>query len=161
MQVAVISVVFIASRCFPREPGPLSKLLKKSNTLSIIFAKILNIVLLRGREIEMTQKKDHNQIMQNFRLRKSRQFIAIAAAMLLIIFLALLHNRPGLFGQLQKKTVLATQLIVIAAFIGFSSVQLEMPSVQKISGTRHQQTSMRKMRDQIAIAGSGRASSLK
>lgn len=116
------------------KPGPLSKLLKKSNTLSIIFAKILNIYL-RGREIEMTQKKDDDQIMQNFRLRKSRQFIAIAAAMLLIIFLALLFNRPGRpFGQLSKNTAMAAQLIVIAVFIVFSSANWRCPSCKKYLG---------------------------
>ena len=82
----------------------------------------------------MTQKRDNNQIMQDFRLRKGRQLVAIAAALLLIIFLALLHNRPDLFGQLPKNTILATQLIVIAAFIGFSSSNWRCPSCKKYLG---------------------------
>ena len=86
-------------------------------------------------EIAMTQKRDHNQIMQDFRLRKSRQFVAIATALLLTIFLALLHNRPDLFGQLPKKTILGLQLIVIAAFIGFSSSNWRCPACKKYLGT--------------------------
>jgi hypothetical protein len=95
---------------------------------------MINIVLFRLREIAMTQKRDHNQIMQNFRIRKGRQFLAIAAALLLIIFLALLHNRPDLFGQMPKNAILAMQLTVIAAFIGFSSFNWRCPSCKKYLG---------------------------
>jgi len=82
----------------------------------------------------MIQKRDHNRIMQDFRLRQGRQLVAIAVALLLITFLALLHNRPDLFGQLPKNTTLAAQLIVIAAFIGFSSVNWRCPACKKYLG---------------------------
>jgi ABC-type transport system involved in cytochrome bd biosynthesis fused ATPase/permease subunit len=82
----------------------------------------------------MPQKRDDDHIMQNFRLRKSRQFIAIAAAMLLIILLALLFNRPCPFGQLSKNTAMAAQLIVIAVFIVFSSANWRCPSCKKYLG---------------------------
>ena len=85
-------------------------------------------------EIAMTQKRDHKQIMQDFRLRKGRQLIAIATALLLTIILALLHNRPDLFGQLSKKTILGMQLIVITAFIGFSSFNWRCPACKKYLG---------------------------
>ena len=82
----------------------------------------------------MIQKRDHSQIMQDFRLRQGRQLVAIAVALLLITFLALLHNRPDLIGDLPKNAILATQLIVIAAFIGFSSVNWRCPACKKYLG---------------------------
>ena len=85
-------------------------------------------------EIVMTQERDHNRIMQNFKLRQGRQLLAIAVALMLILFLALLHNRPDLFGQLPKNAILALQLIVIAAFIVFSSANWRCPACKKYLG---------------------------
>jgi len=82
----------------------------------------------------MRPKKDDARTMQDFRLRQGRQFIAIATALLLIVFLALLHNRPDLFGQLPKNAIMGAQLLVIAAFIGFSSANWRCPSCKKYLG---------------------------
>ena len=82
----------------------------------------------------MTQKKDHNQIMQDFKVRKSRQIRAIAAALLLIIFLAVIYNRPGPFGNISKNAIFSIQVMVIAAFIGFTSVNWRCPSCNKYLG---------------------------
>jgi hypothetical protein len=82
----------------------------------------------------MAQKKDHNQIVQDFRLRRLRQIRAIAAAMLLIIFLAVIYNRPGPFGNLSKNTIFSLQVMVIAAFFGFTSVNWRCPSCNKYLG---------------------------
>ena len=82
----------------------------------------------------MAQKKDHNQIVQDFRLRRLRQIRAIAAAMLLIIFLAVIYNRPGPLGNLSKNTIFSLQVMVIAAFFGFTSVNWRCPSCNKYLG---------------------------
>ena len=72
--------------------------------------------------------------MQDFRLRRGRQLVAIAAALLLIIFLALIHNRSDLFGHVSKNTISAIELVVIAAFIGFSSANWRCPSCSRYLG---------------------------
>ena len=82
----------------------------------------------------MMQKKDDSQIKNEFRLRKSRQIRAIAAAVLLIVFLAVIYNRPGPFGNLSKNTISAIQVIVIAAFIGFTRSNWRCPSCNKYLG---------------------------
>jgi len=82
----------------------------------------------------MLQERNHNEIIQDFRLRQGRQLLAIAVALLLIIFLALLYNRPDLFGQLPKNAIMTMQLIVIAAFIGFSSANWRCPACKKYLG---------------------------
>jgi hypothetical protein len=82
----------------------------------------------------MTQKPDQYQIVQDFRLRRGRQLLAIAAAMLLIFFLALIHHRSDLFGHIAKNTIFSMQLIVIAAFAGFTAVNWRCPSCKKYLG---------------------------
>jgi len=82
----------------------------------------------------MMQKKDDSQIKNEFRLRKSRQIRAIAAAVLLIVFLAVIYNRPGPFGSLSKNTISAIQVMVIAAFIGFTSSNWRCPACNKYLG---------------------------
>jgi hypothetical protein len=72
--------------------------------------------------------------MQDFRLRRGRQLVAIAAALLLIIFLALISNRSDLFGNVSKNTISAMELVVIAAFIGFSSANWRCPSCNRYLG---------------------------
>jgi hypothetical protein len=80
-------------------------------------------------------KRDHNQIVENFRLRQGRQLLAIAVALLLIVLLAMIHHRSDLFGDLSKNTIFAMQAMVIAAFIGFSSANWRCPSCKKYLGS--------------------------
>jgi hypothetical protein len=93
----------------------------------------LYISIISG-EINRMQKKDSTQIKNEFRLRKLRQIRAIAAALLLIVFLAVIYNRPGPFGNLSKNTISAIQVMVIAAFIGFSSSNWRCPACNKYLG---------------------------
>ena len=79
-------------------------------------------------------KKDHNQIVEDFKLRRGRQHIAIASALLLIVLLAVIHRWHGLFGNLSKDAIFAAQVIVIAAFIGFTSYNWRCPSCKKYLG---------------------------
>jgi hypothetical protein len=81
------------------------------------------------------QKKDNKQIMQDFGLRQSRQFLAIAATLFLLLFLALLYKRPDLFGEFSKDTIFAAQIMLIVAFIGFSAFNWRCPACKKYLGT--------------------------
>ncbi len=81
-------------------------------------------------EIAVTEKKDHNQIMQDFRVRKSRQVRAIAAALLLIIFLAVIYNRPGPFRKLIEEHHLFDSGHGHRSVYRIHLCQLEMPLVQ-------------------------------
>jgi hypothetical protein len=83
----------------------------------------------------MMQKRDNKQIVQNFKLRQSRQFFAIAATLLLLLFLTLLYKRSDLFGELSKDTIFTAQILCIALFIGFSAINWRCPSCDKYLGS--------------------------
>jgi hypothetical protein len=80
------------------------------------------------------QKRDNKKIMQDFRLRQSRQFLAIAITLVLLLFLALLHRHPGLFGNFSKNSILEAQIVLIAAFIVFSAFNWRCPLCKKYLG---------------------------
>ena len=79
-------------------------------------------------------KRDNKQIMREFRLRQNRQIIAIAAALFLVIFLAVLYKRPDRFGEFSKNTLLAAQIVLITAFIVFTAFNWRCPSCNKYLG---------------------------
>jgi hypothetical protein len=86
------------------------------------------------------QKKDTKQVMQDFRVRQSRQFTAIAVALVILLLLTFIYKRTDFFGDL-KNSVFAAQAVVIAAFIGFSYVNWRCPSCNKYLGSNiHRQT---------------------
>jgi len=87
----------------------------------------------RGKITDM-QKRDDSQIRENFRVRQRRQFLAIAIALLGVVILTLVHKRPDLFGEFPKSTISGLQLVVIAAFAGFSAVNWRCPSCKKYLG---------------------------
>jgi hypothetical protein len=80
------------------------------------------------------QERDNKQIMQDFRLRQGRQLLAIAATLVLLLFLVLLHKHPDLIGEFSRNTIFAAQIILIAAFIGFSAFNWRCPSCKKYLG---------------------------
>ena len=88
-----------------------------------------------ARKSRDTKKKDNRQIMQVFRLRQTRQFLAIAVALVLLLFSTLIYKRVDLFGEVSKNTIFAAQAIIIAAFIGFSYVNWRCPSCDKYLGS--------------------------
>jgi hypothetical protein len=83
----------------------------------------------------MMQERDNKQIMRDFGLRQGRQLLAIAVTMVLLLFLALLHKHPDFFGDFSKNTILAAQIVLIAAFIGFSAFNWRCPSCKKYLGS--------------------------
>ncbi|MFZ3137044.1 MAG: hypothetical protein WA126_06600 [Thermodesulfovibrionales bacterium] len=82
----------------------------------------------------MKQKKDQQDIMQDFKLRQSRQFLAIALTLLLLILLTLLYKRPDVFGEFPKDTIFGAQIILIAAFAVYSALNWRCPSCNKYLG---------------------------
>ena len=80
------------------------------------------------------QERDDKRIMRDFGLRKGRQFLAIAATLVLLLFLVLLHKHPDLIGEFSKDTIFAAQIVLIAVFIGFSALNWRCPSCKKYLG---------------------------
>jgi hypothetical protein len=85
-------------------------------------------------KIAMMQEGDNKRIMRDFGLRKGRQFLAIAATLVLLLFLVLLHKHPDLIGEFSKDTIFAAQIVLIAVFIGFSAFNWRCPSCKKYLG---------------------------
>ncbi len=80
------------------------------------------------------EKKDPDRIMRDFRLRQNRQFIAIAAALFLVLLFAVIYRRPDLFGAFSRNTLFGAQAVLIAGFVGFSAVNWRCPSCTKYLG---------------------------
>jgi len=80
------------------------------------------------------QGRDNKIIMRDFALCKGRQLLAIAATLVLLLFLVLLHKHPDLVGEFSKDTIFAAQIVLIAAFIGFSALNWRCPSCKKYLG---------------------------
>jgi len=79
-------------------------------------------------------KRDSKQIMREFRLRQSRQILAIAVALFLVIAIAVLYKRPDRFGEFSKNTPLAVQFVLIMAFVVFTAYNWRCPSCNKYLG---------------------------
>ena len=95
------------------------------------------------------QKKDHKQIMKDFRVRQSRQFFAMSITVLFMVFFVLLYKRPDLFGEMSKQSIFAAQVVFIAAFIGFSAVNWRCPACNKYLGPDINRRICRKCRTRL------------
>jgi len=82
----------------------------------------------------MTQRKDPKQIIQEFRARQSRQFVAIAMALFTILLCAVIYKRSDLFGEFSKSTLFGAQVVIIASYMVFTSVNWICPSCGKYMG---------------------------
>jgi len=80
------------------------------------------------------QKKENNQTIQDFRLRQSRQFLAMALTMFLLLLLVLIYKRSDIFGEFSKNNIVGLQIILIGVFIGFSAINWRCPSCNKYLG---------------------------
>ncbi len=80
------------------------------------------------------QRSDEERIPQEFRKRQTRQILAVAIALFLVLLVAVIHKRPDLFGTFPRELLFAAQAVVIAAFIGFTSVNWRCPSCGKHLG---------------------------
>jgi hypothetical protein len=79
-------------------------------------------------------KKGDRQIIQDFGVRRARQFLAIGVALFLVLFLAMLHKYPAILGEFSRNTLFGAQVIVVAAFIGFTSFNWRCPSCNTFLG---------------------------
>jgi hypothetical protein len=80
------------------------------------------------------KENDDKQIKREFWQRQGRQFLAIAVALFLVILLAIIFKRHDLFGEYSRNTIIAGQLVVISAFIGFTAINWRCPSCKKYLG---------------------------
>jgi hypothetical protein len=81
------------------------------------------------------EKRDAQTIMRDFTVRRTRQFIAIAAAVILVLLLAALYKRPDLFGEFAKSNIVIAQVLLILAFINFTAYNWICPSCKKNLGS--------------------------
>jgi len=100
--------------------------------------------------LKTMQKNNDEQIKREFWQRQGRQLLALAVAMFLVLFLAVVYKRGDLFGEYSKGTLMAAQLLVIAVFIGFTAFNWRCPACKKYLGhdiykraCRHCKTRMR------------------
>ena len=90
---------------------------------------------MTGRSSKGTAKHDDKEIMQEYRSRQSRQAIAIAVALFLVILGAVLHKRPDWFGEVSRNMVFGLQAVAIAGFLGFTVVNWRCPACGKHLGS--------------------------
>ncbi len=98
------------------------------------FLKKYNLEIIIPKQKAM-QKRDDTQIKREFWLRQGRQFLAIAAALFLVLLPAIVYKRHDLFGEYPKNSLVAAQLMVITAFIGFTAFNWRCPSCKKYLGS--------------------------
>jgi len=78
---------------------------------------------------------EQKRVQLEFRKRQTRQIIAIAAALLVVLLLAAVHKRPDLFGTHTRTTLFGLQALAIAAFIGFSAANWRCPACRSFLGS--------------------------
>jgi hypothetical protein len=87
------------------------------------------------KEFAQMKKKDVQTIMRDFAVRRTRQIIAIAAALFLVLLLAVLYKRPDLLGAFSKDTLVSAQVLLILAFLNFTAFNWQCPSCKKYLGS--------------------------
>jgi len=84
--------------------------------------------------MSMMRERGDKEIKREFRLRQSRQSLAIAVMLVLLLSFTFLYGRPDLFGVFSKKTIVGAQIVLITAFIIFSGFNWRCPSCNKYLG---------------------------
>lgn len=74
------------------------------------------------------------RVSAEFAKRQVRQSAAIAAATLLVVVFAVLFARPGWLGPNSRGTIFSAQIVVIAAFIGFTFHNWRCPACNRHLG---------------------------
>jgi len=79
-------------------------------------------------------------IKSDYRQRQTRQIIAVAVAIFLVLLAAVLYKRPDLLGAFSGQTLFGLQAICIAAFLGYTAYNWRCPSCDKhLGGNIHRQ----------------------
>jgi hypothetical protein len=95
----------------------------------------------------MSESKE--QVRAEFAKRQGRQIVANAAAILLVIVFAILYGRPGWLGPNSKGTIFSAQVVVIAAFIGFTYQNWRCPACRRHLGGDLYRRACRKCRARL------------
>jgi hypothetical protein len=82
----------------------------------------------RQKERAKMQKKNYEQIKQEFHQLQTRQIIGIAITMFVVMLCAVLYKRPGVLGEYSKASLVAVQIVSIASFIVFTSYNWRCPA---------------------------------
>lgn len=80
------------------------------------------------------EKRDTQTIKLAFAVRRTRQILASAAAVLLVLLFAVLYKYPDLLGAFSKDTLVALQILLILAFVNFTAYNWQCPSCKKYLG---------------------------
>jgi hypothetical protein len=91
-------------------------------------------VLLQAFGLLAMRTKDDIGIIKEFKKLQTRQIIGVAITLFLVLFAAVIHKRPDLFGEFSSQSLFAAQAIFVAAFIGFTAVNWRCPSCRKHLG---------------------------
>jgi hypothetical protein len=82
----------------------------------------------------MMQEREDTGITKEFRKRQTRQIIAVATALFLVLLVAVIHKRPDIFGEFSPGSLFAAQAAFIGVFIGFTAVNWRCPLCNKHLG---------------------------
>ncbi len=80
------------------------------------------------------REKDPETIKRKFYERQSRQIIAIAIALFLVLLSAVIYKQPERFGNFSKDVIFGMQAWCIATFIGFTAFNWRCPSCNRYLG---------------------------
>lgn len=83
----------------------------------------------------MTKENRERQVIREFGRRRARQLAAVVAVIFLMISLLWKMGHPGvLLGELSRSTVTALEVILIAGFVLFSSLNWRCPACGRYLG---------------------------
>jgi ribosomal protein S27AE len=80
------------------------------------------------------QIRDDIRVIKEFRKRQTRQIIAVAIAIFLVMLMAVVHRRPDIFGEISRQMLFAAQAVFIAVFVGFTAANWKCPACGKHLG---------------------------
>ena len=90
------------------------------------------------------KNNEHDRIVRIFLIRRTRQLIAVTAAILAAILLGAASRYPAVFGELSRRTISILLVAIILAFVNFSSFNWRCPSCSRYLGSDIAQIRCRK-----------------
>jgi len=80
-------------------------------------------------------KHDDKKIILEYRGRQSRQIMAVAAAMFVMLLSAVLYKRPDFLGAFSGSSLVSVQIVTIAAFVVYTAYNWRCPACDKHLGS--------------------------
>ena len=97
------------------------------------------------------QPTNNDKIKQEFKVRRTRQLIAIGTTLALLLLLALLYNHTHILeGFAKKRYPLGSNPNTVRIY-RLQLLQLEMSVMQQLYRPRHQQACMQTLRRQVEM----------